>query len=243
MWNFLMDYLFEAAVQSAILIVFVWYCLTHRRDPSLELTRIGMPRVIIMLLAFVYFLLVWSTTLRPMLAKVSVFGMFLINLSMLNSLILARLERPYRDALAAYCQDPQQLEALEAIWKRGKRFYYWRHFLAALKSRVSPFHFLHEMAAGRIRDDVQDCLRKRGFTQQFISLKGLLDHLKTRLAREGELPADFRDMVLQDMEKFGSHIWIEEQVNEYLQMAIDAPEKIHNPDWAGKWEATRTASR
>ncbi|RJR36452.1 MAG: hypothetical protein C4567_13720 [Deltaproteobacteria bacterium] len=166
--------------------------------------------------------------------------MFIINLYLLNSLILSRLEAPYRDALAAYCQDPRNLENLDAIWSTGKRFYYLRHFYASIMSGESPSRFLHEIASGRIRDDVQACLRVRGLTQQFISLKGMITYVEDRLAEEKMLPPEFKEVVKKELEYFQKHAWVEDKINEYLKTALETPENIHNPEWSRLWDQART---
>ena len=42
---------------------------------------------------------VWVSAINPALTAISIFGMFIINLFMVYNLLLACLERPYRDAL------------------------------------------------------------------------------------------------------------------------------------------------
>lgn len=241
MWNFLVDTLSIAYVQLVILCFFIWYFLRHRRDPSMPVARVGFIRLLIIFLIFLYFLLSWASGIRPALAEAAVFGMFVINLILLYSLILSRLERPYREALAAYCQDPQNVENLDAIWSTGKRFYYLRHFRSSLISGESPTLFLHEIAAGRIRDDVQACLRQHGLTQQFISLKGMISFLEGRLVQEELLPQEFKDLVQKELEEFQKHPWVEDRVNEYMRLALETPEKIHNPEWSRQWEKARAA--
>jgi hypothetical protein len=164
--------------------------------------------------------------------------MFVINLFLFFSLILSRLERPYQEALTAYCQDPRSLENLEAIWRTGKRFLYMRHLLSSIMSGRSPTRFLHEITSNRIRDDVQARLREHGLTRQFISLKGLISYVEDRLAREETFPQEFKDLVKKHLDQLGQHPWVEEEVNEYLRMALETPEKIHNPEWSLLWEKT-----
>ncbi|RJR47232.1 MAG: hypothetical protein C4567_01315 [Deltaproteobacteria bacterium] len=232
MWNFLIDTMSIAYVQLAILILFIWYFLVHRKDPRMPVSRVGLIRLVIMVVIFTYFLLSWASGIRPALAQAAVFGMFVINLIFLFSLVRSRLERPYRDALNIYCQDPQNREHLDDVWSSGKRFYYLRHFFNSIMSGESPTQFLHEVTIGRIRDDVQACLRQRGLTQQFISLKGMIAFLESRLGEEALLPPEFKEVVKKDLQDFQKHPWVEEQINEYLRMALETPEDIHNPDWS-----------
>jgi hypothetical protein len=241
MWNFLVDTLSIAYVQLIILCLFIWYFLAHRKDPRMVASGFSFIGLIILVLIFLYFLLSWASGIRPALAQAAVFGMFIINLFFLYSLILSRLERPYRDALAAYCQNPKSQENLDDIWSTGKRFYYLRHIFSSLMSGESPTRFLHEVTISRIRDDVQACLRQRGFTRQFISLKGMISYLEGRLAGEEMLPLEFKEVVKKELEDFQKHPWVEEQINEYLRMALETPEKIHNPEWSQLLEKANTS--
>ncbi|MBI4796901.1 MAG: hypothetical protein HY790_13880 [Deltaproteobacteria bacterium] len=240
MWNFLLNTLSIAYVQLVILCLFLWYFLVHRRDARMPVSRVGVIRMIILLLIFTYFLLSWASGIRPALAQAAVFGMFIINLFFLYSLILSRLERPYRDALAAYCGDPQNPENLDDIWSTGKRFYYLRHFFSSIMSGESPTRFLHEVTISRIRDDVQACLRQHGLTRQFISLKGMIAYLEGRLREEEMLPSEFKEVVKKELEDFKKHPWVEDQINEYLKIALETPEKIHNPEWSLLLEKAKT---
>jgi len=243
MWNFLVNTLSIAYVQLVILCLFIWYFLAHRKDRRMSVSGVGVIRMIILLVIFTYFLLSWASGIRPALAEAAVFGMFVINLFFLYSVILSRLEGPYRDALAAYCQDPRSQENLDDIWSTGKRFYYLRHVFSSIMSGESPPRFLHEVTTSRIRDDVQACLRQRGLTRQFISMKGMIAFLESRLAQEELLPQEFKDVVKQQLQEFQKHPWVEDQINEYLRLALETPEKIHNPEWSRQWEKTRTAKQ
>jgi uncharacterized protein YqgQ len=241
MWNFLIDTMSIAYVQLVILCIFIWYFLYHRRDPRMPVSRIGFIHLLILFLIFLYFLLSWASGIRPALAHAAVLGMFIINLLLLYAVILSKLEGPYRDALGEYCRDPKNLENLDAIWSTGKRFYYLRHLRSSIISGESPPHFLHEIAAARIRDDVQDCLRQHGVAQQFISLKGMVAYLEGRLAQEELLPQEFKDLVHNELQDFQKHPWVEDRINEYLRLALETPENIHNPEWSRLWEKTRNA--
>jgi len=238
MWDLLVNTLSIAYVHLVILCLFIWYFLAHRKDHRMPVARVGLIRMIILLLIFTYFLLSWASGIRPALAQAAVFGMFTINLFFLFSLILSRLERPYRDALAAYCRDPQSLENLDDVWSTGKRFYYLRHFFSSIMSGESPTRFLHEVTTGRIRDDIQTCLRSHGLTRQFISLKGMIAYLESRLDQEESFPPEFKDLVKKQLQQLGQHPWVVDEVDGYLKMALETPEKIHNPEWSLLWEKT-----
>ncbi len=239
MWDFLLSLTSRAVIQVVILFLFFWYFFAHRKDPRMVVSRMGLVRLLLLSLVFLYLLLSWASGIRPALAQVSVFGMLLINLYLLDMVVLSRLERPYREALEDYCRQVRGPQDLEAIWSRGKRFYYLRFFLQSLFSGVSPFRFLHEVASSRIRDDVQDVLRHCGDGRQFISLESILGFLQERLDGDDTLPQEFKEVVTRDLKQFGQHPWVKDQVNEYLRLALESPESIHNPQWAKWWEKAR----
>lgn len=234
MWDFLVNTLSHAAVHVVILLLFAWYFFSHRKDPYMPSSRVGVIRFAVLAVVFVYLLLGWSSGIRPALAQAAVFGMFLINLYFLSMVILSRLERPYRRATEVYCREPESQEHLDDIWHAGKRFYYCRYFLQSLLSGASPLRQLHEIAAGRIRDDIQHSLGSQG--GQFISLNGVLSYLNSKLEQDDTLPKDFKDLIHKEIQQFGQHAWIEANVNDYLRTAIENPENIHNPDWARMWD-------
>jgi len=226
-------------VQVVVLFLFVWYFFAHRKDPRMVVSRMGLVHLVLLSLVFLYLLLSWASGVRPALAQVSVYGMFLINLYLLDMVVLSRLERPYREALEDYCRQSKGTQDLEAVWSTGKRFYYLRYFLQSLFSGVSPFRFLGEVASSRIRDDVQDALKRCGDGRQFVSLGGILGFLEERLEQDETLPQEFKDLVTRDLKQFGQHPWVKDQVNEYLRLALESPESLHNPQWAQWWEKTK----
>ena len=58
-----------------------------------------MVRTLSLAVVFVYFMFVWVSAINPTLRAISIFGMLVINLFMAYNLVLAFLERPYRDPL------------------------------------------------------------------------------------------------------------------------------------------------
>ncbi len=236
MWDFLVNTLSHAGAQVVLWLLFAWYFFAHRKDPGMPTSRVGLIRMVVLGAIFVYFLLSWSSGIRPALAQMAVFGMFIINLYLIYMVALSLMERPYRHALEAYRLDPKDQANLDHIWGTGKRFYYLGFFLQALLSGGSPRHFLHEIASGRIRSDVQQQLSKHGEQGQFITLKGILAYLAGRLDQDDTLPQDFKDLVRRDLQQFGQHPWVELKVNEYLRIALEDPENIHNPEWSQMWE-------
>jgi hypothetical protein len=238
MWNFLVNLSAQAWTQVVALFLFGWYFFAHRKDPRMVVSRMGLVHLLLLSLVFFYLLLSWASGVRPALAQVSVFGMFLINLYLLDMVVLSRLERPYRVALEDYCRQPGSQD-LDDIWRTGKRFYYLRYFHQSLFSGVSPFQFLREVASSRIRDDVQEALKHCVDGRQFISLEGIMGFLEERLNQDETLPQEFRHLVIRDLRKFGEHPWVKDQVNEYLRLALESPESLHNPQWARWWEQAR----
>ena len=60
--------------------------------------------------------------------------------------------------------------------------------------------------------------------------------MKNRLAGDENLPADFKEVmgkIIDDLEK---HPWIEEQINEFLRIAMETPEDLHFPEWTSAFE-------
>ncbi len=77
-------------------------------------------RVIILLMIFLYLTLTWGSLIVPSLRAISVFGMFIINIYLFYFLLLARLERPYRDTLTALSQNLEKDETFHSIWRNGR---------------------------------------------------------------------------------------------------------------------------
>jgi len=242
MWELLVTGNYSAYVELVVLSLLLSYFFLHRGDPRHRVSRVSIIRVGLIVLVYLYFLLNWSSNISAGLRNTTALGMLLINLYLLNLVIQSLLERPYRDALTVYCQEPTSQEKLNRIWRTGKRFYYLRFFIQSLFSGVFPLRFLHEMASGRILDDIQDQIHGCGGDQQFIALAGITAFLKGRLAANETLPAEFRELMEGAIDGFVSHPWIEEQVDEYLRTAVETPENIHNPDWSRMWERAKKPS-
>ena len=78
-----------------------------------------MLKVFILLIIFIYFAwmpIVWPSLIPSSMLTLSVFGMFVVNFYFFYSLILARIERPYREALANLVQEPEKHEIFRDIW-------------------------------------------------------------------------------------------------------------------------------
>jgi hypothetical protein len=233
----LVDILTNAYVEIIILFGLLAAFIMHRRDPRLVVSGIRIVRTILVVLIFFYFMFIWASTVQPTLRSISVFGMFLINLFMAYNLILARLERPYRDALDAVTKEPQKHELIHAVWHTGKRFYYLRHAWSSLFSGNNPFHYLHDLATDRVRDDIKDSLRRYGVEQRMVTIPVMMAYLKHQIACDTNMPVDFKDVIEKSINEFSQHPWIEEQGNEFLRLATERPEDLHFPEWMASFDA------
>ncbi len=134
-------------------------------------------------------------------------------------------------------QEPEKQELIQQVWRTGKRFYYVRYTWSSLFSGANPFHFLHEMATDRVRDDIRDTLRRYGVEQRMLSLSSLVAYLKSQIACDKTMPADFQNLMLQAIDDFAKHPYIQEQTNEFLRLATESPEELNFPEWIAKFES------
>lgn len=236
MFQSMVNVLSNAYVEIVILALLLLYFLTHRKDPRLVVSAIRIVRTVFVVMIFFYFMFIWASTVQPTLRAISVFGMFVINLYMFYNLLLARMERPYREALAMIHQAPEKPEIFQDIWHYGKRFYYMSYTFESLLSGQNPFHFLRNIAIDRVREDIKGTLRHYGVAQRLISLPTMMGFLKSQLAGDETLPTEFRDLMAKTLEDFAKHPWIEEQANEFLKMATERPEDLHFPEWMANFE-------
>lgn len=236
MFQMTLDLLGSAYVEIIILILLLIGFIVHRKDPRLVVSGIRIVRTVIVVLIFFYFMFIWASTVQPTLRSISIFGMFLINLFMLYNLILARLERPYRDILIKISLATGDHELVHAMWRTGKRFYYVRYAWSSLFSGTNPFEFLRDIAIERVREDIKDELRRMGVEKRLVSLKLMLGFIKTRLACDETLPADFKEVMEKNIDDLGKHPWLEEQVNEFLRIATETPEDLHFPEWMAAFD-------
>lgn len=230
------SFLSSAYFQIVIFFLLGAYFVKHRRDPRMVVSGVRIIRIIILLIIFLYFTLTWGSLIVPSLRAISVFGMFIINIYLFYYLLLARMERPYRDTLTALSQNPEKAETFHGVWSHGRRFYYFYYFTRSLFSGSNPFHFLHKITTDRVRDDIKDELRRLGVEKKLISLNLMRGFLKNRLAADENLPADSKEVmgkIIDDLEKYP---WIEEQINEFLRLAMESPEDLHFPEWTSAFE-------
>jgi hypothetical protein len=225
-----------------IFVLLVAYTIIHRHDKR----GISVLKVVILVTAFIYFAwmpIVWPSLIPASMLTLSVFGMFVVNFYFLYSLIQARFESPYREALANLIREPEKHEIFRDIWSSGRRFYYYAYFFQSLVSGINPFHFLSNIANDRVRDDIKDALRQLGVEKKLISLSLMVGFMKSRLAADKHLPADFKEMMEKSLEDLEKHPWIEEHINEFLRIATESPEDLHFPEWMAYFENSVTGKK
>ena len=64
----------------------------------------------------------------------------------------------------------------------------------------------------------------------------MMAYLKNQLACDENLPSDFKDVMQESVECFIKHPWVEEQVNQFLDIATERPEDLHFPEWMSAFE-------
>jgi hypothetical protein len=220
-----------------IFILLVAYVVIHRHDK--RLAGISRLKILSLLIIFVYFAwmpIVWPSLIPASMLTLSIFGMFVVNFYLVYSLILARIEWPYRERLATLVHEPGNQEVFQQIWSSGKRFYYCYYIFQSLVSGTNPFRFLREIATDRVRDDIKDELRQMGVEKKLISLSLMIGFMKNRLACDDNLPADFKIVMEKNLDDLNKHPWLEEQVNEFLRLAMESPEDLHFPAWTSAFE-------
>jgi hypothetical protein len=226
----LINILSHAYTQIVILALLCIYLFTHNQRRMFG-SGIRIVKMIITLLAFLYFMFIWASTVEPTLRAISIFGMFAINLGILYYLMLAGVERPYRDALKIIGIETKSYEFIHNIWHKGKRYYYLRFFWASLLSGSNPFRFLRTMAFDRVRDDIRKELHRYGVQKKLVALPMMVSFMKKRLEADNNLPVDFKELMSKAIDDFAGHPWIEHQANDFLQILAVAPEDLHFPEW------------
>jgi hypothetical protein len=220
-----------------IFVLLVTYVVIRRHDK--RLAGISRLKLFLLLIIFVYFAwmpIVWPSLIPSSMLTLSVFGMFVVNFYFVYSLVLARVEWPYRERLANLAQEPANKEKFPPIWTYGKRFYYCYYIFQSLVSGSNPFRFLKEIATDRVRDDIKDELRQMGVKKKLISLSLMIEFMKNRLTCDDSLPIEFKEVMGKILDDLGKHPWIEEQANEFLRIAMESPEDLHFPEWTSAFE-------
>ncbi|MGD0218011.1 MAG: hypothetical protein ABSC45_10960 [Desulfobaccales bacterium] len=225
-------------VEIGILIILLLAFLRYRNDPRLEITGIKMVRLLGLVLIFLYLMFVWSSSVQPVLTGISIFGMFIVNMVLLYHLLLARLLRPYHNALSSMTQKPEDCQLIHQVWHSGKRYYHVRYAWSSLFSGANPFHFLREIAIDRVRDDIKDSFRRYGVEQRMLNLSAMVAYLKGQIASGKDLQADFQNLMLKTVDDFAKHPYIQEKANEFLRLATERPEEINFPELTAKLDST-----
>jgi hypothetical protein len=233
----LINFTISPFTQIVIFVTMLIAVFVLRKDPRLSVSGFRIFRILILVAIFFYLMFVWNSIVNPSLKPIAIFGMFIVNLHMFYNLLLSRLERPYRDALAAITQEPDRHELIHTVWHTGKRFYHMRYAWSSLFSGANPFHFLHDVATDRVRDDIKDTLRRYGVEQKMITIPMMAGYLKSQIACDTTMPVDFKDVMVKAIDDFANHPWIQEQGNEFLHLAAVRPEDLHFPEWMDKFEA------
>ncbi len=242
MFQSVIGFLSAPFIELIIFVLLAAYSVIHRHDRR----GISLVKVFILLIIFIYFAwmpIVWPSLIPASMLTLSVFGMFAVNFYFFYTLILARIEWPYREALANLVREPEKHEIFRDIWSSGKRFYYYSYFFQSLVSGSNPFHFLKDIANDRVRDDIKDALRQLGVQKKLISLSLMVGFMKNRLAADKNLPADFKEVMGKTLDDLEKHPWLEEQVNEFLRIAAESPEDLHFPEWMSAFENSVTGKK
>jgi hypothetical protein len=87
-----------------------------------------------------------------------------------------------------------------------------------------------------VRDDIKDELRRLGVEKKLISLNLMMGFMKKRLADDKNLPVDIKEVMGKTMDDLEKYPWIEEQINEFLRIAIENLEDLHFPEWTSAFE-------
>ena len=242
MFQSVIGFLGAPFTELIIFVLLVAYAVINRHDQR----GISMFKLAILLIVFIYFAwmpIVWPSLIPASMLTLSVFGMFVVNFYFLYSLVGARLEKPYREALANLVREPERHEIFRNIWSSGKRFYYYAYFFQSLVSGANPFHFLSDIANDRVRNDIKDALRQLGVEKKLISLSLMVGFMKSRLAADENLPADFKEVMGKTLDDLEKHPWLEEQVNAFLHIATESPEDLHFPEWMAYFEKSVTGKK
>jgi Ca2+/Na+ antiporter len=235
------NFLGAPVAELAIFILIFAYVVIRRHDK--RLAGVSRLKIFVLLIIFVYFAwmpIVWPSLIPSSMLTLSVFGMFVVNFYFIYSLVLSRIEWPYRERLKNLAHEPANQEIFPPIWKYGKRFYYCYYIFQSLVSGTNPLRFLKEIATDRVRDDIKDELRQMGVKKKLISLSLMIGFMKDRLACDENLPADFKAVMEKIVDDLGKHPWLEEQVNEFLRIAAESPEDLHFPEWMSAFENSVT---
>ncbi len=145
--------------------------------------------------------------------------------------MLGNLDEKYRLALEAYGKDIGNKGLLEAVWSSGKKYIYARYFSDALFSGYSPGNFLKGVVSRQIPTDIQSVLMKHGVHKELVTTQNLIAFLMHTLNQGQDVPQELKEILAQVVKQFGEHAWIQEQVDEFLRLALQDPEKLYQSSW------------
>jgi hypothetical protein len=238
MFDFLVNMESSFYVQLVIFLVLIIYNIHLARQLPHPLS-LGFEifKSIILIVIFIYFTLSWSTVVNPSLRTASVVGMFIINLFLIWHVIQNRADRPYQLALNACINKPKDINNYKTLVSKGKHLYYLRYFWRSLFSGRLPGKFLHELASEQIRSDIQGALKDKGLTQHLVNFKMETAFLRHKLAADATLPPDFKEIMEKAISQFEQHPWVEQQVNEFLEIIVASPEQLFTSEWASPPDA------
>jgi Ca2+/Na+ antiporter len=233
MLDFIDSYLLTPYIQAIIFIILVGLFWLQHRKFKLASSGFNWLRTIILLVLFLYFAWNWATSISGVISRFSILGMFFINMYMVYNLVLGALDEKYRQALDAYGRNVVNKSLIEAVWSAGKKYVYTRYFFDALFSGYSPRSFLKAVVSRQITADMQTILVKQGLGQELITTQKLMAFLTHTLNQTQAVPQELKDILAQVIKQFGEHTWIQEQVNEFLRLALKDPEKLYEATWNG----------
>lgn len=237
MLDFLMSIESTFYAQIAIFVVLIVYNFhVCRQLPNRLFFGFEIFKNVILIIIFIYFFLSWSTVVNPSLRSASIFGMAIINLFLLWRVIQNRAELPYQIALNDCVKDPKNIDKYKSLVIKGKSYYYLRNFWRSLFSGKLPGKYLHDLASEQIRSDIQTALNSEGITKKLVNFKMETAFLRQKLAADETLPADFKEMMEKAISQF-DHPWIENQVNEFLEMIVVSPEQLFASELASTPDA------
>ena len=117
--------------------------------------------------------------------------------------------------------------------KLAKSIFTRRYIFDALFSGYSPRNFLRGVISRQIPADIENVLIKHGIHKEVVTHYKLLAYLNMKLEQDTDLPVELKSLLAQTIKQFGAHAWIQEQVEEFLQLALKDPEKLYHATWNG----------
>jgi hypothetical protein len=228
MFDFIESYLLTPYVQVVVFVIVIGLFYAQHRKFKLASSGFSWVRTIVLVGLFVYFAWNWATSISPIITRLSVLGMFVINIYMFYNLLLGNLDEKYRLALDAYGHDVTNKEALAKVWSAGKNYIYSRYFFDSLFSGYNPGSFLKAVVSRQIPVDIEAVMAKQGLHKELVTHRRLLSFLTMKLNQDQDVPQSLRDILAQAIKQFDDHAWIQQQVDEFLQLALKDPEKLYH---------------